>query len=76
MYNDHKVKQLHKMLPKTNAYVKRYDVQTKWISFFSKGGDLLKKFNTIWDKVSTDIKKKNLIESLSTIKTFENQNKI
>ena len=25
LYNDHKVKPLHIMLPKTSAYVKRYD---------------------------------------------------
>ena len=32
--NDNKVKSLHKMFPKTSAYVKRYDGQTKWIYFF------------------------------------------
>ena len=34
MYNDHKVKPLHIMLPKTSAYVKSYDGQTKWMYFF------------------------------------------
>ena len=34
MYNDNKVKSLHIMFPKTSAYVKRYDGQTKWIYFF------------------------------------------
>ena len=29
--NDHKVKPLHIMLPKTRAYVKSYDGQTKWM---------------------------------------------
>ena len=29
LYNDYKVKPLHKMLPKTNAYVKSYDGQAK-----------------------------------------------
>ena len=29
LYNDYKVKPLHKMLPKTSAYVKSYDGQTK-----------------------------------------------
>ena len=29
LYNNHKVKPLHIMLPKTNAYVKSYDEQTK-----------------------------------------------
>ena len=37
------------------------------IFFLIKDDDLLEKYNTIWDKVSTDIKKK-LIPSLSTIK--------
>ena len=30
--------------------------------------DLLEKYNTIWDKISADIKNKNLIASLSIIK--------
>ena len=32
--NDHKVKLLHIILPKTSAYVKCYDGQTKWKYFF------------------------------------------
>ena len=44
MYNDHKVKPLHKMLPKTNSYVKSYDGQ-------------IEKYYTIQDKVSADITK-------------------
>ena len=35
--------------------------------FLIEGDGLLEKYNTIWDKVSTDIKKK-LIASLSLIK--------
>ena len=57
------------MFPKTSAYVKRYDGQTKWIYFFNGNDDLLEKSNTIWDKFSADIKK-SLIASLSIIKTF------
>ena len=57
MYNDHKVKPLHIMLPKTNAY------------FLIEDDGLLEKYNTNWDKVSANIKK-NLIASLSTIKNF------
>ena len=34
LYNDHKVKPLHTLLPKTSAYVKSYDEQTKWMYFF------------------------------------------
>ena len=33
LYNDNKVKPVHIMLPKTNAYVKNYDGQTKWMYF-------------------------------------------
>ena len=45
------------MLPKTSPYVKNYDGQTKLMYFFIKDDDLLEKHNTIWDKVSADIKK-------------------
>ena len=57
MYNDHEVKPLHIMLPKTSAFVKIYDGQTKWMYFLIEDDDLLEKYNTIWDKVSADIKK-------------------
>ena len=64
LYNDNKVKPLHIMLPKTSVYIKSYDGQTKWMYFLIEDDDLnLKieddeKYNTIWDKVSADIKKK------------------
>ena len=45
------------MLPKTRAYVKSYDVQTKWMYFLIEDDDLLEKYNTIWDKVSAGTKK-------------------
>ena len=45
------------MLLKTNAYVKHYDEQTKWMYFLIEDDDLLEKCNTMWDKVSADIKK-------------------
>ena len=60
---------LYIMLPKTSTYVKGYDGKTKWMYFLIEDDDLLKKYNTIWDKVSADIKQ-NLIASLSTIKNF------
>ena len=44
------------MLPKTTAYIKSYDGQTKW-TYFLIEDDLLEKYNSIWDKVSADIKK-------------------
>ena len=45
------------MLPKTSSYVKRYYGQTKQTYFLIEDDDLLEKYNTIWDKVSADIKK-------------------
>ena len=56
LYNDHKVKPLHIILPKTSAYVRSYDRQTKWMYFLIENDDLLEKYSTVWDKVSTDIK--------------------
>ena len=41
---------LHIMLPKTSAYVKSYDEQTKWMYFLIEDNNLLKKHNTILDK--------------------------
>ena len=55
MYNDHNVKALHIMLPKTSAYVKIYDEQIKWMYFLIKNYDLLEKYDTIQDRVSADI---------------------
>ena len=57
LYNDNNIKPLHLMLPKTSAYVKRYDGQTKWMYFLIEDDELLEKCNAIWDKVSADIKK-------------------
>ena len=54
---DHKFTPLNIMFPKTSAYVKSCDGQTKWMYFLIEDGDLLKKYNTIWDKVSAGIKK-------------------
>ena len=60
------------MLSKTNAYVKSCDGQTKWMYFLIEDNDSLEKYNSIWDKVSADIKN-NLITSLSTIKNIWKQ---
>ena len=57
LYDNHKVKPLHIMLPKASAQVNRYDGQTKWMYFLIVDDDLLEKYNTIWDKVSADLKK-------------------
>ena len=56
-YDDYKNKPLHIMLTKTRAHVKRYDGQTKSMYFLIEDDKLLKKYNTIRNKVSTDIKK-------------------
>ena len=45
------------MLFKTSTYVKSYNGKTKWMYFLIENDHLLEKYNTIWDKVSTDIKK-------------------
>ena len=57
------------MLPKTIAYVKTYDRQTKWVYFLIEGNDLLKKYSTIWNKVSADIKKEFVSETVLKTKT-------
>ena len=45
------------MLPKTGAYVKDYDGETKWMFFHIEDDDLLEKYNIIWGIVSTEIKR-------------------
>ena len=45
------------MHPKTSPYVKSYDGQTKWAYFLIEDDDLLEKYNAIWDKFSTNLKK-------------------
>ena len=44
------------MLLKRSANVNKYDGQTKCVYFLIEDDDLLEKYNTIWDKVSPDIK--------------------
>ena len=44
------------MLPKTSAYVKSYDGQTKWMCFLIEN-DGSQKYNIIRNKVSADMKK-------------------
>ena len=45
------------MFPETSAYAKSYDGQTRCMYFLIEDDDV-EKYNTIWDKVSADIKKK------------------
>ena len=57
MHDNHKVKPLHIMLPKTTGYVKSYNGQVKWMYFLIEDDYLLEKYNAASDKVSADIKK-------------------
>ena len=56
--DDHKIKPLHIMLPKTSAYVKSYDGETKWKYFFNDDDELLEIYKGIWNRVSNSIKTK------------------
>ena len=49
LYDNHKITPFHIMLPKSTAYVKSYDRQTKWMYFLIEDDDLLEKYNTILD---------------------------
>ena len=42
---------------KTNAYVKSYDRQIKWVYYLSENDDLLETYNTVCDNVIAGIKK-------------------
>ena len=63
------------MLRETSACGKSYDEKTKWMYFLIEDDDLLKKYNTIWDKVNADIKKEFDSESVCN-KTFLKTKKI
>ena len=68
LYNGNKVKALYIMLLETSAYVKSYDGQTKWMYFLIEDYDFLGKYDTIWDKVSADIKEEFDSEPVYSIK--------
>ena len=57
------------------AYVKRYDVQTKWIHFQLRMMNYWK-IITLFGIKSVQILKKNMIANLCIIKMFENLDKI
>ena len=55
-----------------SSYVKSYESQTKWMHFLIKNDGLLKKYNTIQDKVSSDVKTKfdsELVYNKNSLKT-------
>ena len=54
--HDRKVKPLCIMLPKMKANRRDFD-ETKYMSFLTKGDELLEKYNKIWNKVSNIMKK-------------------
>ena len=60
------------MLLKTSTYVKAYDRQTKQMHFLIENDELLEKYNTIWDKVSADIRKEFDSKPVYNKKVFEN----
>ena len=57
MHDDCKFNLFHVMPPKRTTYVKCYDGQTKFMYFLIEDDVLLENYNTIWNKVSADIKK-------------------
>ena len=48
---------MHTILSHMRAYVKGYNGQTTWMYFLIEDDSWLQKYNIIWNKVSTDIKK-------------------
>ena len=45
------------MLPKASTYVRNYHGKTKWMYFLIEDDDRLEKYDTIWYKVSANVKK-------------------
>ena len=56
LYDDFEIKPLHIMLPKTRVYIRSHNGRTEWIYILTEDDDILEKYNTIWDKISADIK--------------------
>ena len=52
--------------------LKSYDRETKWMSFLIEDDDLLRNFNTIWDKVKADIRKEFDWDPVCNQKSFDN----
>ena len=59
------------MLPKTSAYVKSYERETKWMFFLLKMMSY-QKYVTVFGAESATVLKKNLIANASTIKISKN----
>ena len=69
MDDDFKIKPFIVILPKASAYVKRYDVETKWMYFLTKDDELLKNAMPFEEK-SAIVLKRNMIANPFTIKNF------
>ena len=55
MDHDYKVYPFSIILPKTRAYVKGYDGESKYVYILIEEDDLLKQYSDIWSKVSNRI---------------------
>ena len=55
-YEDAKIRLLCILLPKMNAYRRDFD-ETEYMSFLIKDGELLEKYNEIWEKLKNIIQK-------------------
>ena len=64
------------MFLKTNVNVKNHDGQIEWMGFSIEDDGLLEKYNTIWDKLSADLRKEFDNKPVYNKKNFENQNNI
>ena len=58
LYDNHKVRPLHIMLPKTSAYVNIYVDKLNGCIFWNEDDNLVEKFNAMWIKISADIIKR------------------
>ena len=54
--DENRIKPLTIVLLKTNAYVKSYEDESKWIYFSIEEEELSKKYNDIWNNISNRIK--------------------
>ena len=55
-WDENKIKPLTLILLETNAYVKSYDVETKWMYFSIEDEEFLQKYNDIWNDISNNRK--------------------
>ena len=69
MDDDFKIKPFTVILQKASAYVKRYDVETKWMYFLTKDDELLKNPMPFEEKAAI-VLKRNMIANPFTIKNF------